>query len=39
MFQTIIQNYYNYYKIFAQADIIDLYEGSVSWIMPCKEDY
>ena len=36
MFQTIIQNYYNYYKIFAQADIIELYEGSVSWIMPCK---
>lgn len=36
MFQTIIQNYYNYYKIFAQADIIDLSEGSVSWIMPCK---
>lgn len=36
MFQTIIQNYYNYYKIFAQADIIDFYEGSVSWIMPCK---
>ncbi len=27
MVQTIIQNYYNYYKIFAQADIIDLYEG------------
>lgn len=36
MFQTIVQNYYNYYKIFAQADIIDLYEGSVSWIIPCK---
>ena len=36
MFQTIIQNYYNYYKIFAQADIINLYEGSVSWIIPCK---
>lgn len=28
MIQTIIQNYYNYYKIFPQADIIDLYEGS-----------
>ena len=36
MTQTIIQNYYNYYKIFAQADIIDLYEGPVSWIIPCK---
>ena len=36
MLQTIVQNYYNYYKIFAQADIIDLYEGSVSWIIPCK---
>lgn len=36
MLQTIVQNYYNYYKIFAQADIMDLYEGSVSWIMPCK---
>lgn len=36
MFQTIVQNYYNYYKIFAQADIINLYEGSVSWIIPCK---
>lgn len=36
MFQTIIQNYYNYYKIFAQADIMELYEGSVSWIVPCK---
>ncbi|MCI9071817.1 MAG: GNAT family N-acetyltransferase [Lachnospiraceae bacterium] len=36
MFQSIIQNYYNYYKIFAQADIIDIYEGSVSWIVPCK---
>lgn len=36
MHQTIIQNYYNYYRIFAQADIIELYEGSVSWIIPCK---
>lgn len=36
MFQTVIQNYYNYYKIFAQADIVDLHEGSVSWIMPCE---
>lgn len=36
MFQSIVQNYYNYYKIFAQADIIELYEGSVSWIIPCK---
>lgn len=36
MCQTIVQNYYNYYRIFAQADIMDLYEGSVSWIIPCK---
>ena len=36
MFQTITTNYYHYYKIFAQSDIIDLYEGSVSWIIPCE---
>lgn len=36
MFQTIVQNYYNHYKVFAQADIIDLYEGTVSWIIPRK---
>ena len=36
MFQSITTNYYNYYKIFAQSDIIHLYEGSVSWIIPCE---
>ncbi len=36
MFQIIIQNYYYYYKIFAQAEIMKLYEGSVSWIIPCN---
>ncbi len=36
MIQTVVQNYYNYYRIFAQADIMDIYEGSVSWIIPCK---
>lgn len=34
MLQTIVENYYNYYKLFAQADVIDLHEGSVSWIIP-----
>lgn len=36
MFQTITSNYYHYYKIFAQSDIMNLYEGSVSWIIPCE---
>ena len=36
MLQTIVQNYYNYYRIFTQAEIMDIYEGSVSWIIPCK---
>ena len=36
MFQIITKNYYNYYKKFAQSDIIHLYEGSVSWIIPCE---
>lgn len=36
MVQIITTNYYNYYKTFAQSDIINLYEGSVSWIIPCK---
>lgn len=34
MLQTIIENYYSYYRSFAQADIIDLHEGPVSWIIP-----
>lgn len=36
MFQIITANYYQYYKIFAQSDIINLFEGSVSWIIPCE---
>ncbi|MDE5820444.1 MAG: GNAT family N-acetyltransferase [Lachnospiraceae bacterium] len=34
--QIIASNYFNYYKAFAQSGIIDLHEGSVSWIIPCK---
>lgn len=34
--QTIALNYYNYYKVFAKSGIIELHEGSVSWIIPCK---
>ena len=34
--EIIASNYYNYYKSFAQSGIIDLHEGSVSWIIPYK---
>ena len=34
--QIIVSNYFNYYKSFAKSGIIDLHEGSVSWIIPCK---
>ena len=30
----VVSNYYHYYKMFAKSDIINLYEGSVSWIIP-----
>ena len=30
----VISNYYHYYKAFAQADIMKLCEGAVSWIIP-----
>ena len=33
---TVISNYYQYYKAFTQSGIISLYEGSVSWIIPCE---
>lgn len=36
--QIIALNYFNYYKVFAKSGIIDLHEGSVSWIIPCKEE-
>ena len=34
--RLIASNYFNYYKAFARSGIIDLHEGSVSWIIPCK---
>lgn len=34
--RIIASNYFNYYKAFARSGIIDLHEGSVSWIIPCK---
>lgn len=34
--QIIALNYFKYYKAFAKSGIIDLHEGSVSWIIPCK---
>ncbi|MBD5456128.1 MAG: GNAT family N-acetyltransferase [Lachnospiraceae bacterium] len=33
---TVISNYYQYYKAFTHSDIISLYEGPVSWIIPCE---
>ncbi len=32
--ETIVSNYYQYYKSFAHAGIIDYHEGAVSWIIP-----
>lgn len=32
--ETIVSNYYRYYKSFAYAEIIDCHEGAVSWIIP-----
>ena len=34
--RIIASNYFNYYSAFAQSGIVDLHEGSVSWIIPCK---
>lgn len=34
--QIIASNYFNYYRTFAQSGIIELHEGSVSWIIPRK---
>ncbi|MDE5597791.1 MAG: GNAT family N-acetyltransferase [Lachnospiraceae bacterium] len=34
--RIIASNYFNYYRAFAQSGIIELHEGSVSWIIPCK---
>ncbi len=34
--RIIASNYFNYYKAFARSGIIDLHEGSVSWIIPHK---
>lgn len=30
----IIQNYYQYYRIFGQSGIVDIHEGPVCWMMP-----
>ncbi len=32
--ETIVSNYYRYYKSFAHAGIMDCHEGAVSWIIP-----
>ena len=34
--QIIASNYFNYYKVFARSGIIDLHQGSISWIIPHK---
>lgn len=34
--RIIAINYFNYYKAFARSGIIELHEGSVSWIIPRK---
>lgn len=36
--ETIISNYYRYYKSFAYAGIMDYHEGAVSWIIPKDEE-
>ncbi len=37
MFRIIAQNYYNYYKAFAQADIMNLHEGPLAGLFHVKE--
>ena len=32
--ETIISNYYHYYKAFVCSGIIDCHEGNINWIMP-----
>ena len=32
--QTVIENYYRYYRIFGLSDIVELHEGPVDWIIP-----
>ena len=32
--ETVIANYYRYYKAFGLSGIIDLHEGLIDWMMP-----